>query len=52
MREPCKTEVARAVIALIDLESYVVKGWNIPKKTAKLIEEVINDLRFQYQFLD
>lgn len=50
MREPSKNEVAKAVIALMELDTYVLKGWNIPNETKKKIKSLIDDLKFQYQF--
>ena len=50
MKEPTKTEIARAIIALMELETKSHQGWTITPQLIAELRLVIDDLRFYYQF--
>ena len=50
MKEPTKSEIGSAVIALLNLQEAIYKGWYVTPQLGKAINDLINDLKFYYQF--
>lgn len=48
MKEPSKSEIAKAVIALLNLQNH--QSWMITPQLRQAIKDCIEDLRFYYQF--
>lgn len=50
MKEPTKCELAKVIIALIELETQSHQGWTVTPQLIAELRLLIDDLRFYYQF--